>query len=153
MSEPEVEPIITSPREHLDRHPLLIAEMLASDDESLRKSAIPMLVAFLRGHGSPMLAEMAKWLDPKANSRWCMKISPRRPGAPISSFRRPFRDAELLDEYEQLTASGLGQSEAVIADLAKRFGRTAKAIGSVLTRARRRRDKMAPSRDRASRET
>ena len=148
MSEAETDAIITPLREHrlhLDRHPLLIAEMLASEDKSLRKSVIPLLVAYLREHGSPMLTEMANWLDPEADTIWRMKIGLRHPGASISTIRQPMRDAELLDEYEErLTKSGRVRSKVAKADLAKKYGRTAKTIEATVTRARHRKAKMAP---------
>lgn len=126
--------------DYLDRNPLLIENLLASEDQSLSKSAIPMLIAYLRRDGRPMLALLADWLDPEAKDiGWKLTHERRGRGNRPAKDRRAIEDAGITYEVTEAERRlhghpARGRRKKAIGEVAKARGIKDGAIRAALTR-------------------
>jgi hypothetical protein len=121
--------------------PAILENMLSSDDKSLNKSAIPLLLEYLRSHGRslPLLVLLADWIDPNADTNWKLELKRRRRGSRPSHDRTAIKQAELFHRARELTdqfrvAGKLTPRKQAITLVAKQEGVTTKAVEVAITR-------------------
>jgi hypothetical protein len=85
--------------------PAILENMLRSDDKSLNKVAIPLLLEHLRTHGRamPLLALLAEWIDPNAETNWKLELKRRRRGSRPSDDWPAIKQAEIVHRVRDLT--------------------------------------------------